>query len=150
MLRILTGGGGCTDALLAIRNGVIIGHAMASDATGHGGGHRTEIGVVVADGHRGTGVGSALMRCLISRAQARGATALVMEVLAENRPVLTMITDHWPVTHRDQSGAYLTIHARLPQPGDQGSLTPQAPRLAGAEPPRAVAERLSEELAGAR
>src|SRR5215468_9997236 len=60
MLRILTGGSGCTDALLATENGAIIGHAMASDATGPGGGQQTEIGVVVADGRRGMGVGAAL------------------------------------------------------------------------------------------
>src|SRR5262252_3779350 len=34
MLRILTGGSGCSDALVAVENGVIIGHAMASDVTG--------------------------------------------------------------------------------------------------------------------
>jgi GNAT superfamily N-acetyltransferase len=149
MLRILTGGAGCTDALVAVENGVIIGHVMASDATGCDG-HRTEIGVVVADGRRGMGVGSALMRCLISRAQARGATTLVMEVLAENRPVITMITDHWPVTYQDQSGAYLTIHARLPQPGSQERPDLQAPHLAGVGRPRAEGQRLSEQLAGAR
>src|SRR5215831_5723898 len=66
MLRILTGGTGRTDALLATENGAIIGHAMASDATGGGGSRQTEIGVVVADGRRGMGVGSALTRCLIS------------------------------------------------------------------------------------
>jgi GNAT superfamily N-acetyltransferase len=150
MLRILAGGAGCTDALVATENGAIIGHAMASDATGHGGSHRTEIGVVVADGRRGMGVGSALMRCLIWRAHARGATTLVMEVLAENRQVITMITDHWPVTYQDQSGAYLTIHARLPQPGGQERPDLQASRLAGAEPPGAEEELLSEQLASAR
>jgi GNAT superfamily N-acetyltransferase len=150
MLRILTGEGGCTDALVAIEDGVIIGHAMASDSTGRGGGHRTEIGVVVADGRRGMGVGSALMRCLISRAQARGATTLVMEVLAENRQVITMITDHWPVTYQDQSGAYLTIHARLPQPGDREWPELQAPRPAGAERSRAAEELLGEQLASVR
>ena len=130
MLRILTGGSGCTDALVATENGVIIGHAMASDATGHGGSRRTEIGVVVADGRRGMGVGSALVRGLLARAQERGATVLVMEVLAENRQVITMITDHWPVTRRDQSGAYLTIHAQLPQPpGDKPGASPAAGRV---------------------
>ena len=150
MLRILTGGSGCTDALVATENDVIIGHAMASDVTGHGGSRRTEIGVVVADGRRGMGVGSALMRCLISRAHARGATTLVMEVLAENRQVITMITDHWPVTYQDQSGAYLTIHARLPQPGDREWPELQAPRPAGAERSRAAEELLGEQLASVR
>src|SRR5262249_55462208 len=98
MLRILTGGTGCTDALVAIENGVIIGHAMASDVTGHAGSRRTEIGVVVADGRRGMGVGSALVRGLLARAQERGATVLVLEGLAEDRPVVTLITDHRPLT----------------------------------------------------
>jgi hypothetical protein len=51
-----------------------------------------------------------------------------MEVLAENRQVLTMISDHWPVASQERSGAYITISARLqpevpswpahePQPG---------------------------------
>jgi len=143
MLRILTGGNGRTDALVATENGVIIGHAMASDTTGHTGGRQTEIGVVVADGRRGMGVGSALVRGLLARAQERGATVLVMEVLAENRQVITMITDHWPVTRRDQSGAYLTIHARLPLPlGDK----PGASLAAGRVPPT----RLPTPLHGAR
>jgi L-amino acid N-acyltransferase YncA len=143
MLRILTGGNERTDALVATENGVIIGHAMASDTTGHAGSRRTEIGVVVADGRRGMGVGSALTRGLLARAQERGATVLVMEVLAENRQVITMITDHWPVTGRDQSGAYLTIHARLPQPsGDK----PRASPVPGRVPPT----RLPIPLHGAR
>src|SRR5690242_1569865 len=133
MLRILTGETGCTDALVATENGVIIGHGMASDATGHAGSRRTEIGVVVADGRRGMGVGSALVRRLLARAQERGATVLVMEVLAENRQVITMITDHWPVIRRDQSGAYLTIHAQLPQPWGRSPGPPQ--RRAGCPPP---------------
>jgi ribosomal protein S18 acetylase RimI-like enzyme len=149
-LRILTGGAGCTDALLATENGVIIGHAMASDTGGRDGSHLTEIGVVVADGRRGMGVGSALVRCLLSRALARGATAVLMEVLAENRQVITMITDHWPVIRRDQSGAFLTIHARLPQPGDREWPALQAPPLAGAEPRRADGERFGAQLASAR
>ena len=125
MLRLLTGGGAQTDVLVATVDGVIIGHAMAGDRAGPGGARLTEIGVVVADGHRGRGVGSALVRGLIARAQIRGATALVMEVLAENRQVLTMISDHWPVASQERSGAYLTISARL---------RPQVPSWPGPEP----------------
>jgi ribosomal protein S18 acetylase RimI-like enzyme len=121
MLAILTGGTGRTDALVATEDGVIIGHAMAGDRAGPGGSDRTEIGVVVADGRRGLGVGSALVRRLLARARARGATGVVMEVLAENRPVIAMVTDHWPVTSREQSGAYLTIHASLPESAQQAA-----------------------------
>ena len=55
----------------------------------------TEIGVVVADAWQGQGVGSALVRALISRAQARGVTSLSMDVLPGNRQVLAMIAGHW-------------------------------------------------------
>ena len=114
MLRILAGGSPGTDVLVATAgNGMIIGHAMAGDRAGPGGTLLTEIGVVVADVHRGRGVGSALVRQLVARAQIRGATALVMEVLAENRQVLTMISDHWPVASQERSGAYITFSAPL-------------------------------------
>jgi GNAT superfamily N-acetyltransferase len=125
MLRLLAGGSAQTDVLVATVDGVIIGHAMAGDRAGPGGARLTEIGVVVADGCRGRGVGSALVRGLIARAQIRGATALVMEVLAENRQVLTMIADHWPVASQERSGAYLTISARL---------QPEVPSWPGPEP----------------
>jgi hypothetical protein len=48
-----------------------------------------------------------------------------MEVLAENRQVLTMISDHWPVASQERSGAYLTISARL---------RPEVPSWPGPEP----------------
>jgi len=114
MLRILAGGSPRTDVLVATAgDGMIIGHAMAGDRTGPGGTLLTEIGVVVADDHRGQGVGSALVRQLVARAEVRGATAVVMEVLAENRQVLTMIADHWPVAVEERSGAYITFSAPL-------------------------------------
>jgi GNAT superfamily N-acetyltransferase len=122
MLRVLAGGSARTDVLVAVENDVIIGHAMAGDRTGPDGTRLTEIGVVVADARRGQGVGSALVRQLIARAQLRGATGVVMEVLAENRQVLTMIADHWPVASEKRSGAYITISARL---------QPQAPSWPG-------------------
>src|SRR5262249_60682610 len=101
-------------------------------------------------GSRRRAVGAALTRCLISHGQARGATVMVMEVPEETRQVITMITDHWQVTHRDQSGAYLTIHAQLPQPAEREWPEPRGPRLPGAELGRAEEERRSEQLAGAR
>jgi GNAT superfamily N-acetyltransferase len=135
MLRILAGGSAHTDVLVATGDGVIIGHAMAGDRTGPGGTRLTEIGVVVADAYRGRGVGSALVRQLVARAEVRGATAVVMEVLAENRQVLTMIADHWPVASQERSGAYITFSARLqpelpswPEPG------PGAVPLPGPDP----------------
>jgi hypothetical protein len=126
MLRILAGGSPRTDVLVATTgDGMIIGHAMAGDRAGPGGTLLTEIGVVVADDYRGQGLGSALVRQLVARAEVRGATAVVMEVLAENRQVLTMISDHWPVAIQERSGAYITFSARL---------QPEVPSRPGPEP----------------
>jgi GNAT superfamily N-acetyltransferase len=113
MLRILAGQRPDADALVATRDGVIIGHAMAVDTAGPPGAAATEIGVVVADGWQGRGVGSGLVRALASRARARGATTLVMEVMAENQRVLAMIAGRWPDARHDRSAAYVTVHARL-------------------------------------
>jgi hypothetical protein len=135
MLRILAGGSVHTDVLVATGDGVIIGHAMAGDRTGPGGTRLTEIGVVVADAYRGRGVGSALVRQLVARAHIRGATALVMEVLAENRQVLTMISDHWPVASQERSGAYITFSARLqPEVPSRPGPEPGADPLPGPQP----------------
>jgi len=126
MLRILAGGAARTDVLVATTvHGTIIGHAMAGDRAGPGGTLLTEIGVVVADAHRGQGVGSALVRQLVARAEIRGATAVVMEVLAENRQVLAMISDHWPVASEERAGAYITFSAPL---------QPEVPSWPGSEP----------------
>ena len=130
MLRILAGGSAHTDVLVATGDGVIIGHAMAGDRAGPGGTRVTEIGVVVADAYRGQGVGSALVRQLVARAEVRGATGVVMEVLAENRQVLTMISDHWPVASQERSGAYITFSARL-----QPEVRSRPESGPGAEPP---------------
>jgi GNAT superfamily N-acetyltransferase len=136
MLRILAGGSPRTDVLVATGDGVIIGHAMAGDRTGPAGTLLTEIGVVVADAYRGQGVGSALVRQLVAQARLRGAAALVMEVLAENRQVLTMISDHWPVASQERSGAYITLSTRL---------QPEVPSWPGpgpgAEPPTGAKPR---------
>lgn len=113
MLRALAGGRRGVDALVATRNGAIIGHAMAADTTAPDGAAVAEIGVVVADAWQGRGVGSRLLRTLAGRARARGATALAMDVLAENQRVLAMIAARWPDARHDRSAATVTVHARL-------------------------------------
>jgi GNAT superfamily N-acetyltransferase len=143
MLRLLAGGGDHIDAVVAVENGVIVGHAMASDTTGPGGGRTTEIGVVVTDARQGQGLGSALIRTLAARAQTRGITTATMDVLAENRQVLAMIAHRWPAARHHQSGPYVSIQARLGQPGQQRR--PQHPGRN--RPPRPREERPSERLA---
>ncbi len=113
VLRVLAGGRDDVDAVVATEKGEVIGHAMAVDKTAPGGTRLAEIGVVVADARQGQGVGSALVRELTTRARARGATTVVMDVLAENRRALTMIGHHWPAARHDHSAGQVTIHARL-------------------------------------
>ena len=74
-----------------------------------------DIGVVVNDAWQGRGVGSALMRALITGAQARGVTTLEMDVLDSNRQVLAMVTGHWPAARVDRNSDGFAIRVRLPQ-----------------------------------
>jgi GNAT superfamily N-acetyltransferase len=115
MLNLLCGGAGTTSAVLATRDAIIIGHAMAADRSGPCGARMTDIGVVVADAWQGQGVGSALVRALITGAQARGVTSVAMDVLHGNHQVLAMIAGHWPAACTRHSRDYDTICAQLPR-----------------------------------
>jgi GNAT superfamily N-acetyltransferase len=119
MLRRLAGQGDAADALIAVIDGIIVGHAMAVDQAlavdqaRAGSGPASELGVVVADAWQGRGVGSALMRALISRAQARGVTAVSMDVLPGNRRVLAMIASHWTMACFGRSADSTTVRVPL-------------------------------------
>jgi ribosomal protein S18 acetylase RimI-like enzyme len=116
LLRRLCGGAEGVDAVVAVRGGLIIGHAMAADQAGPPcpyGSRVTDIGLVVADAWQGRGVGAALMRALVTGAQARGLTSMTMDVLHGNQRVLAMILAHWPAARIDHSGDGLAIRIRL-------------------------------------
>jgi GNAT superfamily N-acetyltransferase len=115
MLRRLSGGDGRADAVVAVRGGVIIGHAMAADQIGPRGARTADVGVVVADAWQGLGVGSALMRALITGARARGVTSLTMDVLPGNRRMLAIIAGHWPAARIEDSADFITFRGRLPR-----------------------------------
>jgi GNAT superfamily N-acetyltransferase len=127
LLDLLAGRAANVDAIVAVADGEIVGHAMAADCRG---GQATDVGVVVADAWQRRGVGAALMRALVTRAQSRGVTALAMDVLPGNRRVLAMVLAHWPdaAVGRSQDG----FDIRVPLPPDQ----PQRPR------PRPAGERV--------
>ena len=137
LLHLLAGGPANVDAIVAVADGVVVGHAMAADRPdpadpedpvdpedpadpGEPGGPRgarvTDIGVVVADAWQRRGVGAALIRALLTRAQARGVTSLAMDVLPGNRQVLAMIIGHWPDAAIGRSPDSLDIRIPLPQP----------------------------------
>lgn len=105
--------GGRADTIVAVRDGAIIGHAMAVDTRGPDGALVSDLGVVVADAWQGQGVGSRLIRTLASRARARGATSVTMDVLAENRPMLSIINGRSQAARQHRTGPYLTIRAPL-------------------------------------
>jgi len=121
MLRVLAGDGPGADAVVATRGGIIIGHAMEAYEEGPGGALTADIGVVVADEWQGQGLGSRLIRTLVTRARARGATTLVMDVLAENRTMLAMIARWWPDACHHRSGPEVTV--RIPLARQQEGMT---------------------------
>jgi GNAT superfamily N-acetyltransferase len=122
------GPAGHDDVLLATHDGVIVGHAMAADRAAAGE-SLTEIGVVVADAWQGQGVGSALVRSLVRRAQARGVTSLSMDVLPDNRQVLAMIAGHWAAARTRRDADCVTIQVGLP-PARREHVTPARVPLA--------------------
>jgi GNAT superfamily N-acetyltransferase len=113
LLRQLCGLPGTIDAVVAVRAGIIVGHAMAADRTDPRGARVADIGVVVADAWQGRGLGAALMRALVTRAQARGVTLMEMDVLNGNRQVIDMITSHWPAARVERSPDSISIRIRL-------------------------------------
>jgi GNAT superfamily N-acetyltransferase len=131
LLDLLSGQPAGVHAVVAVADGVIVGHAMAVDRPAPGGGQgpgqdrATDIGVVVADAWQGRGVGSALMRALVGQAEARGVASLAMDVLHVNRQVLGMILGHWPAAAIDHSRDSLSI--RIPLMPDQPERPPAPP-----------------------
>ncbi len=131
LLQLLSGQAADVHAVVAVAGGVIVGHAMASDQAepvDHQA-RTTDIGVVVADGWQGRGVGAALMRALVGQAQARGVTSLAMDVLHVNRQVLAMILGHWPGAEVDHCQDSLGISIRLPRQQSAPSPAPPAARV---------------------
>ena len=148
------GPAGHADVLLATHGSVIIGHAMAADraaAADRGaaddgaaaadraapGGRAaegesvTEMGVVVADAWQGQGVGPALVRTLLRRAQARGVTSLCMDVLPDNNQVLAMIAGHWTVARTRRDTDCVTIEVGLPAARPEPLTPVRVPLAAG-------------------
>ena len=115
LLRVLAGSaGGTVDAVIAVTDAGIVGHAMAADRATPLGGQTSDIGVVVADAWQGRGVGAALMRVLIAGARARGVMSLTMDVLTGNHQALAMITGHWPAARIGRAQAHDTVCLTLP------------------------------------
>jgi ribosomal protein S18 acetylase RimI-like enzyme len=136
-LLTLLCGDGTTDALLATRDGVIIGHGMAVDRSGRCGARATDVGVVVADAWQRRGVGSALVRALITGAQVRGVTSVTMDVMHGNDRALAMIKGHWPTARSRRSRDCATLCVELAD--DQGRRPLAPPAASSLRPKKAAA-----------
>jgi ribosomal protein S18 acetylase RimI-like enzyme len=152
-LARMTGGvtprGERVDALVVTAAGgagqeVVTGHGMATDTHDDEGRAVTELGVVVADAQQGRGAGSALIRALTTRARARGATMIMMDVLAENREMLALIEHYFPVARYGRTGPYVCVHVQLPsfqeEPAREPAIAVSRGDLPRAGPARADAD----------
>jgi GNAT superfamily N-acetyltransferase len=131
VLQGMCGAGGTTDALVATDDGVIVGHAMAADSVSPDGCRVTDIGVVIADNWQSRGVGSVIMSRLVARAAARGVSVLVMDVLPENRPMLTMISRRWADAQYEFGADSVAVRVHLSDaPAAEGTCRGGDPRAA--------------------
>jgi GNAT superfamily N-acetyltransferase len=123
---------------------VVIGHGMATDTHDDAGRAVTDMGVVVADAQQGRGAGSALIRALTARARARGATMIMMDVLAENREMLALIEHYFPAARYGRTGPYVSVHVQLPsfqeEPTREPAIVARRGDLPRAERPRPDAD----------
>jgi RimJ/RimL family protein N-acetyltransferase len=68
-----------------------------------------EIAIVVEDAWQGRGLGGLLLDALLRAAEARGIRRFTADVLADNRPMLRLITRLGEVLHRELEAGVLTI-----------------------------------------
>lgn len=88
--RACVGGGTCCAALLAVLDGEVVGVA-SYDASERS--HTGELGLAVAEGAHGRGVGTLLLEHLASVARERGVKAFHADVLAANHEMLRVCDD---------------------------------------------------------
>jgi GNAT superfamily N-acetyltransferase len=69
----------------------------------------TEIAIVVEDGWQGRGLGALLLDTLLAAAEARGRCRFTADVLADNRPMLRVLSRLADVRRRELAGGVLTI-----------------------------------------
>lgn len=98
------------EVMIATLGPAVIGHAMASKTRDN---QAVELGVVVAEGHRGRGVATRLMRTLIEHAVLAGASRVRLDVLCENLLVLDWVRRSFPDISFERDGHTLTGYAPL-------------------------------------
>jgi GNAT superfamily N-acetyltransferase len=112
LLRALSGDGGSTEVVLAVRRGEVIGHCMAADRMAADGTMTSDIGLVIADDWQRHGLGTAMLRMVAARAAARGTGMLVMDVLPGNEPILRVLAHWWPDAGHERTADSIIVRAR--------------------------------------
>jgi phosphinothricin acetyltransferase len=94
---LLAGRPANVDAIVAVADGVIVGHAMAADLPARicpDVSRITDVGVVVADAWQRRGVGGALMRALIEDSERHGVWTLQSSIFPENHASVALHLKH--------------------------------------------------------
>ena len=112
--------------------GAIVGHGMAVDGQ-TAPVTSTDLGIVIADGLQGNGLGTRLLDLLVARASQRGVTRLDFEVLPDNARMLGIIDRRCPGASRKRTADSVSIMADItawPQPAAGGQPSAALPPAA--------------------
>lgn len=103
------------EAIIAVRDGEIIGVGRYDRLGDDSAGVDAEIAFVVADSWQGRGLGTILLEHLANRAREAGITRLVADTLAHNRPMLAVFDRAGATTEGVESGVvHITIDLENP------------------------------------
>jgi GNAT superfamily N-acetyltransferase len=108
MLALMLGANHHKEALVAVTEEKVVGHAMYVRL---GDGTEAEIAIIVEDGWQSKGVGNSLLSELARRARLRGVETFTAEVLATNRPMLGLAAMFAGTEYATADGV---CHVRMP------------------------------------
>jgi GNAT superfamily N-acetyltransferase len=125
MLALMLGADHHKEALVAVTQEKVVGHAMYARL---GDGTEAEMAIIVEDGWQSKGVGKALLSELARRARPRGVETFTGEVLATNRPMLGLAA-MFAGTEYAMAGGVCQVRMPLQTPGS-APCTARTDRLA--------------------
>jgi len=115
LLRVLSDDTRADLLVVTDEHGAVVGHGMAVDAVSDSA-VSADVGLAIADSWQGQGLGTLLLKLLMTRAAARGVSHLEFDVLADNTRMLRIIDRHWPAASRTRSADSVRIRAEISAP----------------------------------